>query len=200
MGLKTTEPNFTCTQTPNHTHIQIYSPFLVFDVELLSVLLPGPDWLISLITASHLLWQPAAVWKTQQASASELMLDSLVRNAWGSGRKGNLVEEGSMSCWITWSWKTACYLKNMLPGDNLLAHIKYPSRDFTETAMKSDCYKRKNCKTYGCLTLWIQFNQIWNNWAKTEKTWYIIQKVKISEHGQISVPLFILSIIKWNKN
>lgn len=42
-----------------------------------TVLLPGPDWLISLITASPLPW-PAAVSKTQQASVFEPTLDSSV--------------------------------------------------------------------------------------------------------------------------
>ena len=41
--------------TQTYTPIQFSYPFLVFDIKLLFMLLPGPDWLISLITASHLL-------------------------------------------------------------------------------------------------------------------------------------------------
>lgn len=58
----------------------------MFDADcLLFVLLPGPDWLIFSVTASQVLWRPAAVWKTQQGCASEPTPDSLVREACWSG-------------------------------------------------------------------------------------------------------------------
>lgn len=54
---------------------------------VLCVLLPGPDWPTSSVTASPALWRPAAVWRTRQACASEPTPDSSVWQTWRSGHQ-----------------------------------------------------------------------------------------------------------------